>query len=126
MTDETKPEETKKPAAIDLLSEVAEKVKELSPTVRDRVRDARVEAVLSKRTDALGKALETRVAAEAELKKLLKHDVVTYGDDLKPSQPLYTEKRKKEIEEAQKKLGKLDKAINAALADKPDWGQLNK
>lgn len=122
MTEETK----KQPAAIDLLTEVATKVKELGPKVRERVVEARTEAVLSKRTDALAKALDVRVTVDAELKKLMKPDAVVYGDDLQPTSQGYTEKRKKEIEDAQKKLGKIDKAINAALADNPDWGQVLK
>lgn len=100
----------------DVLSEISETIKnDGNATVMARVKEAFVERELQKRTDALVKAFDKLTEARSDLKKI-KPDVVAYDEDGKEVSASYSKAKIDERKKAQEKVGKIESAINAALA----------
>ncbi len=114
------PEE--KDNAATVLSEVAERIKASTPTVRTKLVETLVEKEVVLRADLLGKALDARSAAVSELQKINKPDVVTYDADGKEVGGTYTKDNLKKIKEGKEKLAKIEKAIELALSG--EWQKL--
>lgn len=103
-------EEVKEVKAIDIIkTDVAAKISESGPTVKENVINVLAEIEIKRRTDLLVSAFKKREEIEKELKKY-KEDDVTYDLDLKPLTKGFT---KAVAEKYQKQKGELTKLINA-------------
>jgi hypothetical protein len=112
----TQPEKTKR-ASIDILSEVAEKIGQSTPQVRERVIDSLVEREVAARTDILDKALAKRTELDREIRKLQKPDVEQFDHEGKVMSASFSKARVDELKKAREGLEKLEKAIDKAITD---------
>lgn len=112
------------PKAVELRIAVAAKVVEKSPTIMGKVIDSLSDIEIQKREDMLVKALTARDEAEKKIRKI-KPDVETFGSDGAPISQGYSKAKKEELFKAKQELEKLDKAIDLACADKPDYSKIN-
>lgn len=103
---------------------VAEKVAGLgSAKVVETVVDKLVTAEITKRAEALAAAIKLAEDTLRESRKAAKPDVITVnaaGEKTEAFSPKAFETKKKLDE----KLAKIDKVVEAALADGGDWGKL--
>lgn len=86
--------------------------------------DRLVTAEIEKRSSALHDAIKLAETAQRELYKINKPDQVVYGLDNKPISEGYSKVRLEEIKKATEKLAKIEKAVEAATAEKPDYSKL--
>jgi hypothetical protein len=116
--EESKPEKPPVPAAVTLLNEVKEKVRDNAGELRGRIVDELAKKEEDRRADILHGALVKRKTMDAEIKKI-KPTFLTGVDQETGKETLsFT---KKEIEERKKKLqklAKLDKLIGEGF-EKP-------
>ncbi len=115
-TEGAQPEKGKR-ASVGLLSEVAEKIGQSTPQVRERVVNALVEREVAARTDTLDKALAKRTELDREAKKLSKPDVEQFDVEGKVMSTSFSKARVDELKKAREQLEKLETAIDKALAD---------
>lgn len=108
----------KNPEAIKLQNDIKESIKgkQEKGEIRTRVVDALVEEEVTVRADLLTKVLAKRKAQQKELDKI-KPDHCTFHGDGTAADLLWSKAKLKEKQEAEKKLNKIDKAINAAIND---------
>lgn len=108
---------------LSLQIKVAALIKDKAPQqVEDKVVDALVAREVSRRSDALTKAIDEYARIEGEIKRI-KPDVVTYNIDKSIKDSSYSKAKVEELEKLNKKLDKHEKAITKALEDK-DYGDL--
>lgn len=126
MSDSNENSEEKTSAVTDLLTEVATKIGESTPAVKDRVRDMLVEREVAKRVETLEKAVAKRRDLTKAFNKVNRADNVVEDAEGKVLMAGYTDARRKEIKKAREQLEKLEKAIEAAMtsADGGAWGKL--
>lgn len=107
----------------EILTMVADKVKNSNETVKNRVIDTMVEAKLVVRAAILETALNKAKSMEKELKKL-GEDVEHYTaeKDAKPIK-MFSKKRKEERDKHIQAMDKLDKMIEMVLSGKTDKGE---
>jgi len=98
-----------------VLTSIAARVKNAGSEIQERVENILYEREVESRSNKLVKALDKLVAEESELRKLDRPDQKFFDDKGDTTLQVYTEDRKKQLEEKRKKLGKLKKQINGAI-----------
>lgn len=92
---------------------VAEKITQSGENVANTVIEKLAEVEISKRVDAITKAVQKQEQLEKDLKKINKNDVVTYIEGT-PTEVM-SKNRFEEIKKGKEKIEKLTKAIDFAL-----------
>ena len=92
---------------------VAEKITQSGANVANTVIEKLAEVEISKRVDAITKAVQKQEQLEKDLKKINKNDVVTYIEG-NPTEVM-SKNRFEEIKKGKEKIEKLTKAIDFAL-----------
>lgn len=92
---------------------VAEKITQSGENVANTVIEKLAEVEISKRVDAITKAIQKQEQLEKDLKKINKNDVVTYVEGT-PTEVM-SKNRFEEIKKGKEKIEKLTKAIDFAL-----------
>jgi len=92
---------------------VAEKITQSGENVANTVIEKLAEVEISKRVDAITKAVQKQEQLEKDLKKINKNDVVTYIEGT-PTEVM-SKNRFEEIKKSKEKIDKLTKAIDFAL-----------
>lgn len=92
---------------------VAEKITQSGANVANTVIEKLAEVEISKRVDAITKAVQKQEQLEKDLKKINKNDVVTYIEGT-PTEVM-SKNRFEEIKKGKEKIGKLTKAIDFTL-----------
>lgn len=106
-----------------LLAEVAERIKNAAPDVYNRLRDNMVEKEVASRVQLLDTAFQKRRELLNELSKVNRPDQETFNADGSVATQSYTKARLEEIKKAKEVLGKMEEAIEKALAEN-DWSKL--
>ena len=115
---------TTHPAKI-LRDSVLETVEKAGPQVRERVKNTLVEAELSKRADMILKGLNKRDEAQKAINKI-KPDQIAYDADGKKTSETYSKAKVDELNKAKQQLASIDKALEEALSDTPNFDKLAK
>jgi hypothetical protein len=92
---------------------VAEKITQSGEYVSNTVIEKLAEVEISKRVDAITKAIQKQEQLEKDLKKINKNDVVTYIEGT-PTEVM-SKNRFEEIKKCKEKIEKLTKAIDFSL-----------
>lgn len=108
--------------AATLRETVAAQVAQISPAVMDRVVAHLVAEEERKRADAIVKGVGDLNALQRERNKIARPDAVTYNADRSVAAESYSKARLDEIEKLDKRIDKLTKALDKALAG--DMGDL--
>lgn len=112
------------PKAIEIRISVAQKVAEKSPGILAKVVDTLSDLEVGKREEMLVKALTARDEAEKKIRKI-KPDQQAFDGEGKVVSETYSKVKKEELAKAKQELDKLDKAIEAAVSEKPDYKWLS-
>jgi hypothetical protein len=113
---------TKESAAAGMLATVAEKVKGANPEVQKRFIEKLVEKELDERVGLLDKAFQKRFTCLTELNKVNRPDEEKFDANGAKIFESYTKERLKAIKDAKEALGKVEGAIEKALAG--DWSKV--
>lgn len=106
---------------------VASQIAQINPVVGEKVVEHFVQTEINKRADAIVKGLDTLSNFQRERAKLAKPDQVSYNADRTVAAETYSKAKLDEIEKLDKKIEKLEKAINKAIdGDMGDLYNLNK
>jgi hypothetical protein len=109
---------------VSLTDKVAERVASASAFAADRAVDILAEQVVSKRVDQLVASMSELDRLEREFKRL-GPDVVSYDVDGTAIAANYSKGRLDERTKNRKRAKRVSDAIDAALAEKPDWNKLS-
>lgn len=101
-------------ASTELLSEVAETIKNSSSAIRSRLKDTLVEREVSSRVDLLDRGLLKLREARAEIKKM-KPDQVSFDGGGQKTETWSKDAHEKKVK-AEEQVEKLEKAIELALS----------
>jgi hypothetical protein len=101
---------------------VAAQVAAISPAVEEKVVAHFVTAETKKRADAIVKGMDDLTAAQKDRAKIAKPDAVNYNADRTVASETYTKPRLDEIDKIDKRIDKLTKALDKAIAG--DMGDL--
>lgn len=104
--------------------EIATKLSELGPDVREGVKTAMVKKTLDKRVDAIVKVMELRERSQLEIRKI-KHDQIIKNDVGDVLMEGYSPDALKKLNEAKDRHAKLEKALERAFdPKKPDYSDV--
>lgn len=118
---------------VEIRHEVKDRVRQLcqSGEHRDRLINVLVEHEIIRRADLLSRGFNKREEMARDLEEMRNSPDIVHvpSDDLTDKnarQSFFTPEKAKKITETQSKLDKIDKAIEAALSEEPDFSQLEK
>ena len=116
--------ETVHPAKV-LRDSVLEVINSAGPQVRERVKNTLVEAELSKRADMILKGLNKRDDAQKAINKI-KPDQQAFNADGSKATETFSKAKIDELNKAKQQLTNIDKALEEALSDTPNFEKLAK
>lgn len=103
--------------AVAVLSEISDRVKQSGGQVRQLLVDNLVSKEVNERVDLLNKGLTKRIEADREVKKASKPDVEAFDASGKSVSCSFSKQQVEALKKAREQLGKLDNALDKALAD---------
>lgn len=107
---------------ISLQEKVATKIATIAPVVEDKIIEALVAREVTRRSDALTKAIDALSKMEGE-KRRVKPDQVQYNEDGSVKDQSYSKLKTEELKKLNQKIDKYTNSINKAL-DKADYGDV--
>lgn len=119
----TDPEANVVRAAAAIKAEYLERLGNASSNVRGMVVDQFVADEIKARADLLYRAVKKREEMERDLRKI-KPDNTAYDASGKIVSESFTKAKADELKKAKEQLDKLDKAIDMAVQEKPDYSKL--
>lgn len=109
---------------MNIMQTVAERIKTSGPVVSEAVVSELVQREITKRTQMVVKGFDALDKANKDLAKI-KPDQQSFGADGVKVNEFYSKAKIDELNKAKSVRDKLEKALNKALGDQPDYSELS-